>query len=574
MLRFAALARRPLALAVALAVLATACEIVPYVLLVRAVADLVAGTATAAELGWLAAMTAAATLGRFALAGLSGYASHAASFDVVCELRRRMAARLARLPLGWFESRRSGEATKVMTSDAERLEGFLAHAIPETTSAGAIWIAVTAWLVAVDPIMGLATLAVVALAFALLRQALRDSGAHVQAVSRAEAAMNGSLVEILDGIDVIKAFGHRGRAFTTTSTAIEAYRAAQVRWVRSFLARGSPFFVVVVSATAIILPVGLILHLNGKLDTETLLLFLVVGPGAATPLLRCYHQALGLALRMRSARLIDDVLQARAPEDSGVRVPLGERDVAFDGVSAGYGGADVVRDVTFDAPAGAITALVGPSGAGKSTLAGLVARFLDPTAGAVRIGGVDVRAMSVEQLMEEVTFVFQDPFCFHDTIAANVAMGDPRADRDALHAAARAARVDEIVDRLPGGWDALVGARGATLSGGERQRVALARALLKPASIVVLDEATAFADPDSEAAIQDALAELLQGRTTIVVAHRLHTVVDVDRIVVVEAGRVVDHGTHDELVDRCDLYRRMWSDAEEAESIAIGTGQR
>jgi ATP-binding cassette subfamily B protein len=255
--------------------------------------------------------------------------------------------------------------------------------------------------------------------------------------------------------------------------------------------------------------------------------------------------------------------------DGAERPVLADASVELDGVRFAYESRDVLHGVSFVAPAGAVTALVGPSGGGKTTVARLIARFWDVREGAVRVGGVDVRGMPVEQLMDTVAFVFQDTFLFDDTVEANLRVARPDAGMAHLRAAARAARVLDTIEALPDGWHTRLGERGGRLSGGERQRIALARAILKDAPVVVLDEATSFVDPENEALIQDAIGELVAGRTVVMIAHRLSTVAGADQILVLDGGRIVERGRHDDLVAAGGLYARLWDDFVVAETTPL-----
>ncbi|MFT4252462.1 MAG: ATP-binding cassette domain-containing protein, partial [Caulobacter sp.] len=319
----------------------------------------------------------------------------------------------------------------------------------------------------------------------------------------------------------------------------------------------------------VILPVGLVLLRQGSITLPTLLLFVILGANYSQPLLKLFNQFHGLAHISMGSTAVADLLAQTPQADTGTRVALRHYDVAFEHVRFGYGAADVLHDIGFVARTGEATALVGPSGSGKSTIANLVPRFRDVREGKVTIGGVDVRDIGLDQLMETVAFVFQDTFLFSDTIGANIRFGKPDASDAEVEAAARAARAHDFIAALPQGYDTPLGEQGRTLSGGERQRIAIARAILKDAPVVVLDEATAFADPDNETAIQEAIGALTRGRTLLLVAHRLHTVMNADQILVVDQGRIVERGTHAGLLAEKGLYARLWEDYGHAQSIQL-----
>ncbi len=564
LLRFGEAAKVPLTISVLLALPPTLLELAPFLLIYLAVDALASGTSTADGLALLAILAVLATLIRSVLWGVAMFVSHVASFDVVYELRLRMAGQLARLPLGYFDARRSGEIKRNMAEDVDRLDGFLAHGIPELISAFVVWVLITVWMLIVDWRLALAAIVVVPLAFLLLRRALAHSAGWMDRSDRVEAHMNGAIVEVLNGLPVLKMVANAGSALRESKEAIEANARLKVAWSRAWMPLGTALFILVSSNVAVILPVGLGLYLADAVSVSTVFLFFIVGIGYSIPLLRFYHHAMFLALMSYSGARMERLLAERPLPDTGRRVDLADASVEFIAVSFSYEERLTLDAVSFRAEPGTVTALVGPSGAGKTSIARLIPRFWDVNGGRIAVGGVDVREMSMGQLMENVAFVLQEPFLFGDTIAANIRIGRDGASDDEIVEAARAARAHEFIERLPDGYETVVGERGRTLSGGERQRIAIAAALLKVAPIVVLDEATAFADPESEAAIQDAVARLVAGRTLIVVAHRLWTITEADQILVVEGGRIAERGRHHELLALGGTYHRLWADLAES----------
>ncbi|PIP00217.1 ABC transporter [Pleomorphomonas carboxyditropha] len=567
--RFLAGSRLHLAAAVVIATAAVACELLPIVAVCRVLTAVLADGIDAALLLKAAGVALAAVIVGYALMGAAVGLSHVVAFDVLCRLRLALARHLGTLPLGWFEGRKSGDAKKLVIDEPESMELIFAHGIPEGVSALATWLAVSAWLIAVDWRMALATMALTPISFAALVLGMRRGGRRAADYQRAGARMNASIVEFLAGMAVVKIFNRSGDSFAETAGAVHGYAAVETAWARDYLPLGGTFFALAPAGIVVILPVGAFLMAAGSLDLPTLALFVILGANYSQPLMKLFNQFHTLAhISMGSTRVAEALAEPPQP-DSGRRVALAGHDVVFENVSFGYGPVDVLSDVSFTARAGAVTALVGPSGAGKSTVAGLVARFRDPRAGRVTLGGVDLRDIALDQLMETVAFVFQDSFLFSDTIAANIRYGDPRASDAEVEAAARAARAHDFITALPDGYATRLGDRGRQLSGGERQRIAIARAILKDAPVIVLDEATAFADPDNEAAIQEAIGALTAGRTLIVVAHRLHTVMAADQILVLDGGRVAERGRHDDLVAGGGLYARLWRDYTEARDLGL-----
>lgn len=556
--RFAGPGRASLLLSVALTIVATALQVALFYIVFRAVDEIVSGSATPAGLQRLALIAAACVLGRHIVFAAATGVSHVAGFEVIHGLRLRMADRLGRLPLGYFDSRRSGELKKVMVDDVERLELFLAHGIPEMTAALGVWIAMVVWFFTVDGRLAIATLIVVPIAFWMLLIALRRSDPLMAGCMAAGRRMNGSIVEFIVAMPVVKVFNRGDDALAETGAAVESYDRSWAQWTHRYLPFGSIFYSLIAANVVVLVPVGLWLHSTGQVDTSTLLFFFIVGSGSSTPLVKFHEQAMQLSHMSSAGELVDQILSATELPDTGRELKLEDRSVELRNVSFAYVDRPVLRNVNFTAAEGQITALVGPSGAGKTTVGRLIARYWDVDAGAVLLGGVDVREIAEQQIGREVAFVFQDTFLFDDTVEANIRMGRPDASDEEVQAVASAAGCHDFIAAMPDGYRTFVGSRGARLSGGERQRVTIARAMLKDASVIVLDEATAFADPDSEAAIQDAITALVAGRTLIVIAHRLSTIVGADLIVVIDDGSVVDHGDHETLLRRCALYRRMW----------------
>jgi len=567
--RFIPGSRRQLVGSVLLATVAVACELTPVVAIYRLVVATLAGGIDLSLFATAAGLSLAAILAGYALTGLAVGLSHVVAFDVLCRMRLALARHLATLRLGWFEGHRSGDAKKLIIDEPESMELIFAHGIPEGVSALATWLAVSAWLFVVDWRMALATVALTPISALLMSLGMRSGSRRAADYQRAGARLNAAVVEFLAGMAVVKIFNRSGDSFAETACAVRDYAAVETAWAQDYLPLGGTFYALVLANIVVILPAGAFLMAAGTLDLPTLVLFVILGANYSQPLMKLFNQFHTLAhISMGSTRVAEALAEPSQP-DSGQTVALDSHDIAFEKVFFSYGTVDVLTDISFTARSGTFTALVGPSGAGKSTVAGLVARFRDPRAGRVTLGGVDVRDIALDQLMETVAFVFQDSFLFSDTVAANIRFGDPAASDAEVEAAARAARAHDFIMALPDGYATRLGDKGQRLSGGERQRIAIARAILKDAPVIVLDEATAFADPDNEAAIQEAIGALTAGRTLIVVAHRLHTIMAADQILVLDGGRIAERGRHDDLVAKGGLYARLWHDYSEARDVTL-----
>ncbi|WP_141286882.1 ABC transporter ATP-binding protein [Pseudonocardia saturnea] len=559
--------RRPaLVLSAALAVTSAAAGLVPYVAVYLVAVELFGGGAPdPGRVPVIAGWTAVALLVKAAAGALSAHVAHLAAYGALADLRLALVGRLDRIPLGRAIARPAGELKKTLHDDVEQLEEALAHGVPDVVAAAAVPVATTALLFAVDWRLGL--LAFLALVLLLLiggiASALARRSSAEQMASMTE--LNRTVVGFLDGMKVVRAFRRVDGDDRLTGALDRAVHAGDaplrspVRWLASALmvATGLPI--------ALLLPVAGAGFVEGRVDLATLALFLLLGLGYATPLIAFIGTlaTLGYRVQMATAGIGALLAEPELPAPERPRSPQpgpAGPDVEFDGVTFGYDpDRPVLTEVDLLVPAGRVTALVGPTGAGKSTLARLVARFADVTAGAVRIGGVDVRDIAPDELARLVSVVGHDDHVFDASVLENIRIGRPDATDDEVREAGRSARVDEFADALPQGWDTTPGSGGVRFSGGQRQRISVARALLKASPVVVLDEATAFLDAENERATLAAVRELARGRTVLVVAHRLQTVVDADAVVVVDGGRILAAGPHAELVGSSPRYRALWN---------------
>lgn len=551
-----------------LAVAASIFQFVPYVAVYMILKELAANAAEVRllekDLIWRWGFI---SLGSICIFGILLYASlmlsHIAAFNILYELRVAISRKLARLPLGYFTKRASGEIKKVMSEDVERIELFVAHHIPDVTAAAIFPLLTIGYLFYADWRLALVVLAVFCIALSiqasmLMRPKNRKAYADYHA---ALGRMNASIVEYVRGIQVVKVFSRSLDSFERLKRDIGQFRDLCVMMTRGFAPTYTGFLTILSSPILFLIPVGVALLLRAPVYADyapTLFLSLILGGGVFFPLLKLLYMGSYLSQNTLGVGLIDDILDMpEIAEPEHPAKPDGAT-VEFRDVTFAYDEKPVLRNVSFIAEAGSVTALVGPSGAGKSTIGMLTARFWDVNAGEIRIGGAPIKDIRTNDLMDHVAFVFQDNMLFFDTIEENIRMGNRLATFERVVAAARAAQCHEFIESLENGYKTLVGEGGTYLSGGEQQRIALARAILKNAPIVVLDEATAYADPENEGKILEAFSHLIQDKTVLVIAHRLATITSADRILVVDNGVIAEQGRHAELVVKNGIYACMW----------------
>ncbi|MFS0723724.1 ABC transporter ATP-binding protein [Paenibacillus sp. 1P07SE] len=545
----------------------------PYLAIVEIARALfvAANAAEAASTVWIwVGIGAAGAALRLIMLGLSTHVGHNADAEMLHHLRGQIVKRLGVLPLGWFRAAGSGQVKKAMTDDLEAMHELFAHALGAVVGAAVSLAVGFTYLMLVDWRMALITLAVPVLAAITYKMAMRSLPAHMSRLLTAEGRISSASVEYVDGINVVKTFGGtKGRILARFDEAMNEHTEAYRAWVAGH--RNSSAMNRVLGSEMVLLGVvlsaGLAFVSAGWLAVADLLPFLVVGVGLPTAFGPLIHGSQGVRMARMAAGHIGSLLSREPlPEPSEPRQPRDNR-IAHEKVSFSYDGlTQVVSEIEAECKPGTVTALVGPSGAGKSTLASLLPRFYDVTGGAIRIGGADVREIGSKTLLSSMSLVFQEVMLLRDTVKENIRIGRPEATDEAIYEAAKAAQVHEVIERLPNGYNTMLESGGGGLSGGERQRLTIARAILSGAGIVVLDEATASLDPDSEAAVQDALAELAAGKTVIVIAHRLHTIKSADQILVLDGGRLAEHGKHEELLAEDGLYARMWEAQQRGES--------
>ena len=549
-----------LILAGVLSAASAACMLVPYWAVYRILTELLANAGDTGGIdagllvkwGWIAFL---GLVGGLILLYAALMASHVAAFRILYGLRVRLSEHIGRLPLGYLNGTSTGAIKKTMEQNIEKIENFIAHTIPDMVNVVAtvvlmfaIFFSLDGWLAAV----GLAVIAV-----SVILQFSNFMGKKAQEFTRiyfdAQERMSASAVQYVRGMPVVKIFGQSVRSFRQFNAEIEAYKTYALKVCDTYQPGMVAFTVLLNSLVTFFFPIGILLVGDIAL-AAVWLFFIVMGPGVASPVYKLMYLGGGTREINEGVVRIDRIFDRRpVPEPAEPRVPT-TYDIEFRHVGFSYSNeaeatrTEALRDISFTARQGEITALVGPSGSGKSTVANLIPRFWDVGQGEIRIGGIDIREIATERLMDIVSFVFQETFLFYDTLYENIRTGRPDATHEEVVAAAKAAQCHEFIERLPDGYATRIGDRGVYLSGGEAQN----------APVLVLDEATAFADPENEWKMQQALQHLIRDKTVIIIAHRLSSIVAAQQILVLRQGQLVQSGRHEVLSKTDGVYKKMW----------------
>ena len=556
---FAGQHRPQYVLSVLSAVCGVACGILPYFVMAGIISDLLGGCKDMSIYIKNCLVMAVLWLGRCGFHSISTTLSHKATFAVLGNIRKRVCAKLSRVPLGTVLDIPSGSIKNVLVERIDSIETTMAHIIPEFTSNLLVPVALLVYLFILDWRMALAVLATVPIGFGCYALMTRGYEESYQNTINKTKILNDTAVEYINGIEVIKAFGKAQSSYDKFVVAAKEGASCYVEWMR----RCNIYFCLAMSifpATMIaVLPIGGLLFRAGTLDAGTFIQVILFSVGLIAPLITVMSYSDDLA---KLSTIIGEVtslltLEDMKRPDTSAGQPQ-SKDIQLKDVTFGYHEKEVLHGINLEIREGTVNALVGPSGSGKSTIARLVASLWDVSGGSITLGGVDIRKLTQEDYHRYIAYVSQDNFLFDTTVMENIRMGKQNATDAQVMDAAKACGCHEFILGLENGYDTVVGGAGGHLSGGERQRIAIARAMLKNAPIIILDEATAFTDPENEAMIQSAVAKLTKGKTLIVIAHRLSTITNSDQIFVVEDGKIRTSGTHEELLAQDELYAQMW----------------
>ena len=520
--------------------------------------------------------------------GISTILAHISAYTILEGIRLKIANRLMRAPLGEVMGRRIGYLKNIIMDKVEDLEPPLAHMIPELTSNLLLPVAIFIWLLVIDWRLGLAVLIAPVLAMIPMFFLMRNYNSQYAAYMEANNHVNNVIIEYVEGIEVVKAFNQSTSSYEKFVGAVKSFKDFTLAWFKSTWKTMNLMMAIMPTTLLGVLPIGLLLTQSGSITPAELAMGIILSLSIVGPLMKAttfINEAKSMEYAVEAA---NELLNLPVLPDSGRIVPIRHTDIVLQDVSFSYkvnsgkagreGGLgrdsteqnEVLHDISLKMPQGSFTALVGPSGGGKSTVARLIARFWDVTGGSISIGGTNIKELSIRQLSELVSFVTQDNFLFNCSLKENIRLGNPNATDEEVYAAAKAACCDDFIVRLEKGYDTPAGDAGRRLSGGEKQRIAIARAILKNAPIVILDEATAFTDPQNEDKIQKSIMALSKGKTLLVIAHRLSTIQNADQIVVLKKGQIVDCGKQEELLERCSLYADMWQAHIGAKNWSVG----
>ena len=576
LLSFAAPCRGKMAASVVLAILSVAGGFVPYLGVYQIIRLFLERQASWEGILFWCGVCLAGYAVKVAGYALSTMLAHVSAYTILEGLRLQAADRLMGAPLGEVDSRPIGVMKSTIVDRIEDIEPPLAHMIPELSSNILLPLVVAIAMFAIDWRMGLALLVTIPVALIPMAFGLRTYNKNYAAYMAANAHVNSVIVEYVEGIQVVKAFSQGERSYQKFANAVRSFRDFTMDWFRCTWASMNLCLSILPTTLLGTLPMGIFLYQTGVLDPAQVTLCLMLALGIVTPLMSAtafINSMKSMQFAVKDTRELLDLPQLSQVERDA---PLNGCDIQLRDVSFSYSGdgEEVLHHLDLTIPQGKFTALVGPSGGGKSTIARLAARFWDVTGGSITLGGRDIRELPLKQLSREISFVTQDNFLFDCSLKENIRLGRPGASDEEVFAAARAAQCEEFIGRLEHGWDTAAGDAGKQLSGGERQRIAIARAILKDAPIVILDEATAFTDPENEDKIQRSIMALSKGKTLLVIAHRLSTIQNADQIVVLEKGQIVDRGTQRELLDRCPLYQTLWAAHVGARSWAVTSGEK
>lgn len=551
--------KRSIILAVFISILSGLCTFVPYVMVFRTILFLFSGDGnmqTVLQYGFWALL---AIVLRFLFQAISMALTHVGAYNILYGVRKSLCKHLGEINLGFFTNNNIGEVKKALMEDVERLEQFLAHQIPDVVVAIIVPLSVFIYLLSVNTWMALILLLPILLTVLCQMLMLPLSKTRMDRFYSAAGKQSAVIMQFINGMPVMKTYNLTADSYQEYAVAVEEYERSWNSAAKMLSPISAAASVLIESGLVFTLIPGGYLYLNGSLSLSSYLFFVVMSIVFLSSFSNLINFAQIFSQISAGISRIKAIMDIPAAISGTKNLETSDTyDITFNNVSFAYEHREVLHDVSMQLPQGSLTAFVGASGAGKSTAAQLIPRFWDAQKGSISISGTDIKAIKMENLMDSISFVFQDAFMLEDTLYENIAVGKTGCSRDKVEEAAKAAQIHSFITGLPHGYDTQMGSAGVKMSGGERQRICIARAILKDSPIIIFDEATSFTDIENEHKIQLALSHLLKGKTTIMIAHRLHTIMSADKICVFDQGRLVEQGTHLQLLQADNYYKKMW----------------
>lgn len=542
-----------------LAVLGVACQMVPYFCVAHIVTMMLSGEQNFSRYVTAGIIALCGYFGKVLFSCLSTTISHTATYYTLRDLRENITEKLARVPMGTILDTPSGQYKTTIVDRVEGMEPTFAHLIPEMTANVLVPIVIVVYLLILDWRMALLSLVTLVVGLVVMSAGLKNYPVKWEGAVKAGKQMTDAIVEYIGGIEVVKAFSQSAGSYKKYSDAVNYNANYYVDWMRENQKTMSAYNAILPSVLICVLPCGFSFWLSGSLELSTFLSIVIFSLGLVGPIIAAFTFTDDLAVLGTNVEEISQLLNAEELNHKETPIKLEDTGISLRSVSFSYDGTtEVLHDVNLAIHPGTMTALVGPSGSGKSTVAKLIAGYWDVTSGSITLGGHELKDIPLSEIADQISYVSQDNYLFNRSIRENIRMGRPGATDAEVEQAAKQSGCDAFIRKLDNGYDTVVGSAGSHLSGGERQRIAIARAMLKNAPVVILDEATAYIDPENEALVQKAISTLTVGKTLIVIAHRLSTIVGADNIVVVKDGTIHAQGTHEKLLETCPLYRDMW----------------
>lgn len=545
-------------------------NVLPFLFLYQLLRPLLTGEAVGPEYILVRILSIAVCGVLYAFLYVKGLSlSHNAAYHTLQNLRISLQGKLEGQPLGVIQEKGTGSLKKMFIDDIDSIELLLAHALPEGLANLAVPFFVFIAMFFVDWKLALLSLCSLPLGFVAMGAMYQAGISKMDAYYGAARKMNNTIVEYINGMEVVKVFNRDGDSYRRFEEDVRSYRDFTLNWYKVCWPWMALYNSILPCTALFTLPVGAWLVLRGLSTLPDLALVLCMSFGVGAPLLRSLSFMSTMPQLKYKIDALEHLMDAPALQQTDASFSGADYSISFEDVRFAYQEKEVLHGISFQAAPGSLTALVGESGSGKSTLAKLLVHYYDVTGGAIRIGGQRLTDMSVESLNHQISYVSQEQFLFNISLLENIRLGKPEASDEEVMAAAQKAQCGEFLSRLPEGIHTMAGDGGKQLSGGERQRISLARAILKDAPIVVLDEATAFMDPENEEKMNEAIGEVIQGKTVVVIAHRLYSITGADQICVLDQGRLADMGTHEELLNRCEAYQKLWHAAEHSARWAV-----